>query len=160
MASANLKYVSFEPKDRGTVIRDIADVVRYCDVEDAESDTDADQAASHSASASDSHREEVPAAISDFAPPVHAEARVSADDLRPPTGASGDAELAPDAVASAGHSSSMREKLEKLRAEALASQPPEDAGINATRAMLDAVAEVHRLANAVVDAERRIGAAH
>jgi hypothetical protein len=170
MASANLKYVSFEPKDRGAVIRDIADVVRYCDVDDVvESGADADQAASDSTPASESRCEEACAASSDAEPASQEEAQLTVDDLPPQNAVAGDLEAAADTAASADHSSTMREKLDKLRAEARAmskkpsqssTPPPEDAGIDATREMLDAMAEMHRLANVVADCERRIGAAH
>ena len=169
MASANLKYVSFEPKDRGAVIRDIADVVRYCDVDDVESGAHADQAASDSTPVSDSRCEEACAASSDVEPASQEEAQLTVDDLPPQTAVASDVESAPNTAAFADHSSTMREKLEKLRAEAramskkppLSSTPsPEDAGIDATREMLDAMAEMHRLANVVADCERRIGAAH
>ena len=60
----------------------------------------------------------------------------------------------------------MREKLEKLQAEvrARSGQGPlpsaaevQEAGIKSTGEMLDAMAEIHRLAKEVVGAERRIG---
>ncbi|HET6844394.1 MAG TPA: hypothetical protein VFK06_22330 [Candidatus Angelobacter sp.] len=34
MASCNLKYVCFEPKDRGQVVRDVSSLEEFCDVEE------------------------------------------------------------------------------------------------------------------------------
>jgi hypothetical protein len=36
MASCNLKYVCFEPKDRGQVVRDVSSLEEFCDLEEKE----------------------------------------------------------------------------------------------------------------------------
>jgi hypothetical protein len=184
MAASNLKYVCFEPKDRASVIRNVDHVVRYCQVD---MDVRTDQAGSDAARAGQGPREESRTAINGHESDAPAEVRVSAENSQPPTGAACDLEPAADGVASAGDSSAgssevdqfsrehdgedldspgMREKLGKLRAEARAmsgeeplpsAEAVQEAGLNSTSEMLDAVAETHRLARAVVDAERRIG---
>ena len=169
MASANLKYVSFEPKDRASVIRNVDDVVRYCDVE---TDIGAEQAGT--ARAANSSCEEARVAINNLESDAPAEMPAPAEDLPPQTVVAGDLEQATASVA--GQSSTqpdfdldspvMREKLEQLRAEARATAGKgplpsdaevQEAGIKNTGEMLDALAEAHRLAKVVVDAERRIG---
>ena len=156
------------------MIRNVDDVVRYCQVDtDA---ADADKAASDTAHVSDRIREEVCAAINAIESDAPTEVRVPVEDLQPQATGAGDVEPALDAGPSAERScadqsstqpdfdldsSSTREQLE-VRAMSGKEPPPpgpelQEAGLNSTREMLDAVAEIHRLANAVVGAEQRIG---
>ncbi|HJX84470.1 MAG TPA: hypothetical protein VJ723_09020 [Candidatus Angelobacter sp.] len=184
MASANLKYVSFEPKDRGAVIRNIDDVVRYCDVEDVESDTGADQAADDTARANDGIHEQERATVSDLESAAQTEASAPGDDSQPRTVVAGDVEPARASFVEHSfvdqssvdqsstesafdpNSPAALKQLEKLREELRAksgkgplpsAQEVQDAGIKSTEDMLDAMAEMHRLATDIANAERRIG---
>jgi hypothetical protein len=167
MAASNLKYVSFEPKDRASVIRNVDDVVRYCNVE---TDTGADQA--DTARAASSPCEEARAAINNLESDATAEMPVEA--LQPQTVVARDMEPAPASFVDQSstqpvfdlNSPAVLQQIEKLREElrAKSGKGPlpsdaevQEAGIKNTGEMLDALAEAHRLAKVVVDAQRRIG---
>ena len=165
MAAANLKYVCFEPKNPASVIRNIDDVVRYCHV-DTDTDADADATQASTEHAGNGRCEEGHSAITDQEPDAQAEAHVPSEtsDMEPaPASCSEQSSTEPVFDL---NSPAVLKQIEKLREElrAKAGKEPlpsaaevQEAGIKNTGEMLDALAEAHRLARVVVDAERRIG---